>query len=147
MKLSFSNGFNSRQLQQKLDVRQFRKNMGGSKGLMKESIKNDKNDIRKPMVEYLENPQEIENKKNVVELEKNLADKNSLAKVWWDNGDNEFVGKLAPENNEKLIIASRAAEQKFDGRLQPSSNTATDSRNIKSIKELLMAERAKKNKR
>jgi hypothetical protein len=144
MKLSLSNGFNYEDIEKTQMLRQFRKSMGGSKGLMNESIKNDKNDISKPMNEYLDNPQEIENKKNVDELEKNLSDKNSLAKVWWDNGDNEFVGKLAPENNEKLIIASRTAEQKFDSRLKPTDSSECKSEGLTSIKDLLMSERTKR---
>jgi hypothetical protein len=146
-RLSFSSGFNVKQINKRRMTREFRKQMGGSKGLINESNQQNRLDITKPMNQYLNNPQEIENRKNVRDLEMALSDKNSLAKNWWDEGDNANIGGLASVNDEELIIQSRTSAQKLNSKLLPKSNPKVDSSNLKSIKEQLQMLSAEKKAR
>jgi hypothetical protein len=137
MNLSFSNGFNMNQINVRRKKQEFRNKMGGSKGLMAQSKKQDQNDISKPMNQYLRNPQEIENMGNVLEIERALADKNSLAKNWWDEGDNANVGKFDEPNDEALIRTSRESKKKLDNKLQPKSDSQKNTEALKSINDQL----------
>ena len=147
MRLSFNDGFGIKKIQREEHLREFRNLLGGSEGLTKQNNKLIRKEISQEVNFYNKNNQEILDKKTVSELETELSDKNSLAKVWWDIGDNANIGMSDEKTDEILVQSSRTNDQDFGNRLAPTPSTVEDAKNLKSIKQQLMDARDAKRKR
>jgi hypothetical protein len=139
MRLSFGHGFNASQIHKGQRLRDFRVKLGGTAGLARDSRKIISKEIKKAEAVYSANPEEIMEKKTVDELVDALDDKNSLAKPWWDEGDNANVGDSADRTDEELVLASRANAKRFKNRLTPAGGEQVVE--LKSIKQLLLDRR------
>lgn len=142
VRYSFTEGFSLAQIQQREALNAFRKAMGGSRGLEKESMKIIKNDAKQESKAFLSNPEEILDKKNVSQLETELTS-NPIAKPWWNTGDNEQLDIQGDDNDEKVIQASRTNNLAYENRLQPTPSPEGQASVQRDIRDLLQEQKNK----
>ena len=142
VRYSFTEGFSMAQITQREELNVFRKAMGGSTGLEKESMKIIRNDANQESKAYLSNPEEILDKKNVSQLETEL-EADPIAKPWWNTGDNEQLDIQGDDNDEKVIQASRTNNLAYENRLQPQPTPEGQASVQRDIRDLLIEQRDK----
>lgn len=142
MRLAFTEGFSLAQIQQREALNAFRVSMGGSKGLEKESMKIIRNDAKQESKAFLSNPEEILDRKTVRQLETEL-EADTLAKPWYDLGDNEELNIQDEKNDEEVIQTSRTNNLAYENRLAPTPTPAGQAQTQRDIRDLLETQRDK----
>ena len=118
----YSSPFSMADVLFKQQKRAIREKLGGSEGLAKDSNKEVALSITKLSSTYLQNPEEIYDKKNDVELDVRLNYKNNLASPWYDDGSNQGVGPPAPFNDKNAVIAAKTNLLAYENQFNPDPN-------------------------
>ena len=106
----------------KQQKRSIREKLGGSSGLAKDSNKEVALSITKLSSTYLQNPEEIYDKRNNVELDARLNYKNNIATPWYDNGSNEEKGPPAPFNDKNVVVVAKTNSLAYENQFNPDPN-------------------------
>jgi hypothetical protein len=137
MNLPFTPGYNAAQISFRLGNRSYR---DGALGLQKESDQIIRSELKQEERFYMNNRQEIVNKRTWNTLDRVLEDKNSLARPWYDSGAGEGL-MLDDKNDEAVIKTSRTTKLAMDNSLQPAPNKQAAQATQRSILTLLQERR------
>lgn len=130
--LKYSSKNTLSKLNRKVALRNFRRTMGN----LESEAKADNNlEHRVDMKEFMNNPQGIYSKKNVVELESKLKDVGQLQRQYIDDiGVNQTI-LTAPTNDIELIKMANALALKHDNMLSPDPALIASQQTAKSLAE------------